>query len=106
MAARKPGRQPGFLMTDAHRAKLQNSGILNALVEHVVGEREMSATQVTAGIALLKKIMPDLASVEHSGEIAVGDLDRLTDAQLAAIAARGEGRALNTEAEIDPSQLN
>ena len=28
----------------------------------------MSQTQVHAGIALLKKVMPDLAAIEHSGE--------------------------------------
>ena len=28
----------------------------------------MSGTQVTAAIALLKKVMPDLAAVQHSGE--------------------------------------
>jgi hypothetical protein len=55
-------------MSDAHRVKIQNSNILNALVEHVEGKREMSATQVTAGVALLRKIMPDLQAVEFSGE--------------------------------------
>jgi hypothetical protein len=28
----------------------------------------MSQTQVTGAIALLKKILPDLAAVQHSGE--------------------------------------
>lgn len=56
-------------MSDEHRVKIQNSNILNALIEHVEGKREMSASQVTAGIALLRKVMPDLASVEHSGEV-------------------------------------
>lgn len=56
------GRKPGFRMSDEHRVKIQNSNILNALIEHVDGKREMSATQVTAGVALLKKVMPDMAS--------------------------------------------
>lgn len=56
------GRQPGFRMSDEHRVKIQNSNILNALIEHVSGEREMSSTQVTAGLGLLRKVMPDLAS--------------------------------------------
>lgn len=55
-------------MSDAHRVKIQNSNILNALIEHVDGKREMSSTQVTAGIALLKKVLPDLASVTVSGD--------------------------------------
>lgn len=69
MASR--GRQPGFRMSDAHRVKIQNSNILNALIEHVEGSREMSATQVSAGVALLRKVLPDLASIEHNGGITV-----------------------------------
>jgi hypothetical protein len=49
-------------MSSEHRVKIQNSNILNALIEHVQGEREMSATQVSAGLGLLRKVMPDLAS--------------------------------------------
>lgn len=62
------GREPGFRMTEEHRVKIKNSNILNALVEHVEGQREMSATQVSAGLGLLKKVMPDLANVQHSGD--------------------------------------
>ena len=62
------GRAPGFRMSDEHRVKIQNSNILNALIEHVQGEREMSATQVSAGIALMKKTLPDLAAVTISGD--------------------------------------
>jgi hypothetical protein len=87
-------------MSDEHRAKLQNSGILNALVEHVKGEREMSATQVTAGVALLKKFMPDLQAVQHSGEIAVDNLANLADDQLAAIAATGGGRKDTSQTQV------
>lgn len=64
----KRGRSPGFKMTDEHRAKIKNSNILNALIEHACGEREMSSTQVTAGLGLLKKVMPDISSVEISGD--------------------------------------
>ena len=67
MAARK-GRKAGFVMTDEHRVKIQNSNILNALIEHVQGDRDMSATQVSAGIALLRKCLPDLSAVEHTGD--------------------------------------
>ena len=55
------GRRPGFVMSDEHRVKIQNSNILNALVEHVEGKRNMSASQVNAGLGLLKKVLPDLA---------------------------------------------
>jgi hypothetical protein len=62
------GRKPGFTMSSEHRVKIQNSNILNALMEHVEGKREMSPTQVTAGVALLKKVLPDLQAVQHSGD--------------------------------------
>jgi len=55
-------------MSEEHRVKIQNSNILNCLVAHVQGNREMSSTQVSAGIALLKKVMPDLQAVQHSGD--------------------------------------
>lgn len=65
MAAR--GRPPGFRMSDTHRVKIQNSNILNALLEHVDGKRDMSATQVSAGIALLRKVLPDLNTTTIEG---------------------------------------
>lgn len=69
MAARKgrPADNPVVRMTDEHRAKIAKSNILNALIEHVQGDREMSATQVTAGLGLLRKCLPDLSNVEMKG---------------------------------------
>lgn len=61
------GRTP-YRMSEAHRDKIRNSNILNALMEHVEGKREMAATQVTAGLGLLKKCLPDLQSVSVQGE--------------------------------------
>ena len=58
------GRKPGFVMSNEHRDKIKNSNILNALIEHAEGNREMSSTQVTAALGLLKKALPDLQSVE------------------------------------------
>ena len=75
------GRRPGFRMSEAHRVKIQNSNILNALIEHVEGKREMGSTQVTAAVALLRKVMPDLSSttldanVSLSHEDALGELE-------------------------------
>lgn len=62
------GRRPGFVMSDEHRAKIQNSNILNALLEHIEGSREMGSTQVTAALGLLKKVMPDISAVELTGD--------------------------------------
>lgn len=66
--AAKRGRTSNFVMPDSHRVKIANANILNCLIEHVKGERSMSMTQVTAGLALLKKVLPDLSSVEITGK--------------------------------------
>lgn len=68
MATEVRGRRPGFKMPEEHRVKIQNSNILNALIEHVEGRRDMSATQVSAGLGLLRKCLPDLAATEITGE--------------------------------------
>ena len=59
------GREPGFRMGAEHRTKISNSKILKHLIEHVEGQREMSSTQVQAGLGLLKKVMPDLSHNEN-----------------------------------------
>ena len=63
------GRAPGFRMPDEHRDKIKVSNLINYLQEHAQGKREMTATQVTAALILLRKTMPDLAAIEHSGEV-------------------------------------
>lgn len=42
------------------RTKIQGTQLVNALQDHVLGKKEMKASQVTAGLGLLKKIIPDL----------------------------------------------
>jgi hypothetical protein len=50
------------------RKKIQNSKVVNRLIQHVEGEIKLDSTQVTAGLGLLKKTLPDLASVEIAGD--------------------------------------
>ena len=52
-----------YRMPTAHRDKIANSNILNNLIEHAEGTKELTSSQVQAGIALLKKVLPDLQSV-------------------------------------------
>jgi hypothetical protein len=95
--AEKRGRRAGFAMSNEHRGKIQNSSILRALIEHVEGTREMSATQVTAGLGLLRKVLPDLAATADAGE--AGELvpvKRMSDDELEAIAAGGGARTAAT----------
>jgi len=51
------------------RAKIQSTLIINKLENHILAGDEMSSSQVSAAIGLLRKSVPDLSSVEHSGEV-------------------------------------
>lgn len=99
------GRRPGFVMPEAHRVKIQNSNILNALIEHVEGAREMSASQVTAGLGLLRKVLPDLAATaESDAHGQLRSIKAMTDDELEAIAASSSTGV--AEETPSPSQLN
>lgn len=50
------------------RTKIQASQILNRLQDHLDGSIELSATQVKVAEILLKKTLPDLQSIELSGD--------------------------------------
>ena len=50
------------------REKIKTSMLVNALVNHVLGKNEMSATQVRAAEILLRKTLPDMQRTEHELE--------------------------------------
>lgn len=52
---------------DMVREKIKASQIINALQNHVFGKKKMEASQVTAGLGLLKKCVPDISNIEHTG---------------------------------------
>jgi hypothetical protein len=51
------------------RAKIQAGGIVKRLILFVNGKISLEPAQVTAGLGLLKKVLPDTVFVEHSGEV-------------------------------------
>lgn len=53
---------------DEVRARIQTSQLVNRLTDHALGEVELSSTQIRAIEILLKKSIPDLSSVEVSGD--------------------------------------
>lgn len=64
MAARKQLFHP-----DEIRKKIQASQLINRLTTHALAsEPIMDASQVTAAVKLLGKVVPDLKAVEHTGE--------------------------------------
>jgi hypothetical protein len=50
------------------RDKIQASQLINRLESHALGEIELSQTQIRAIEILLKKTLPDLSSVELTGD--------------------------------------
>jgi hypothetical protein len=50
---------------DETRARIQAGVLINRLHRHVMGEIEMTPTQVQAATVLLKKTLPDLAQTEN-----------------------------------------
>lgn len=51
------------------RERIQSERIIKKLEDHILDAQEMSSSQVTAALGLLKKRIPDLAAIEHSGEV-------------------------------------
>jgi len=63
------GRSAGFRHNDETRAKIQASQLINRLMAHVEADKPLlDASQVNAAKALLNKVLPDLSSVELSGD--------------------------------------
>ena len=75
------------------RERVQAGMLLTRLLDHALGNVEMTATQITAANILLKKVMPDLTAVEHSGEVTHRQASELSDdelrARIAELSARG-----------------
>ena len=64
----KAGRPMGKLHQDDVRAKIQTSQLINRLTDHALGNVELSPTQVRAIEILIKKTLPDLSTVELTGD--------------------------------------
>lgn len=64
-----PARVNKIRHDDETRAKIKAGNIINRLQKFIAGEVSMEPAAVTASLGLLKKVLPDLTSVEHSGEI-------------------------------------
>jgi hypothetical protein len=75
------------------REKIRTSQLINRLESHVFGEVELTTSQVSAALGLIKKTLPDLSAVESKIEVTNNNASELTDAQLADIASAGSIRA-------------
>lgn len=71
---------------DQIRAKIQVSQILNLLQDHVLNGTEVAHTRITAGLALIKKVLPDAIheSIEQNNQAQA--LQAISQAQLTLMA--------------------
>jgi hypothetical protein len=53
---------------EAVRARIRAGGIAKRLEGHVLGKVDMTASQVSAALGLLRKVVPDQQHIEHTGE--------------------------------------
>lgn len=60
----------GAWTPDVVRQRIQATAIMNRLTDHALGKIALTATQIRAAEILLRKTVPDLSAVEHSGEVA------------------------------------
>jgi len=76
-------------LSDQTRDSIQTSMLIKRVYGHAVGEVEMTQTQLRAAEILLKKTLPDLQSIEHTGDVTFTDASQLSREQLQHIAASG-----------------
>jgi hypothetical protein len=62
---KKPKRRAAGKKADA-RETINVTALIDALEQHVLGNKEMTSTQVSAALALLKKILPDMAEPKRA----------------------------------------
>lgn len=53
---------------EAVRARIRAGGIAKRLEDHVIGKAQMTASQVTAALGLLKKVVPDQQHTTLAGD--------------------------------------
>ena len=87
-------------LSEATRSRIQTTMIVKRLEKHIFAKQEiedgvvitkelMTQSQVTAALGLIKKTLPDLSAVEHSGEVEHTNARTITDDVLANIATGG-----------------
>lgn len=86
---------------DIVRERIRTSMLVRRLQQFALGQKgdqgetiDLSTNEIRAIEILLKKKLPDLSAVEHTGEITYRDASELTDAELAHIAAAGSAGAV------------
>src|ERR1700761_3139997 len=79
------------------RQKIKTSQLVNRLTSFINGEIDLSPHQVSAALGLIRKTMPDLSAMAHSGMIETTKPEELSDDRLAYIAAASSSRVIAQE---------
>ncbi len=79
--------------------RIRVTKLVQALEQHALGRREMSATRIKAAEVVLRKALPDLTAVEHSGFIETPPTREELLARIAALHGRAVGRAVDGGAD-------
>lgn len=74
-----PARIRKIRHDDETRSRIKAGNIITRLQKFIDGEVTMESAAVTAALGLLKKVLPDLTSVEHSGEVTKTYVARLPE---------------------------
>ena len=82
------------------KEKIKASQLVNRLRNHVLGKIDLSATQVQAATALLRKVVPDIASSEVKVQI-----ETVSDT-LKEISERKQKLSLEQAAVIPPAAVH
>lgn len=104
MAARTPRNR--MWTPEIVRERIRTSMIALRLTDHVLGKIEMSATQVSAALGLLRKTLPDLQAVAHSGHIGIEKPEELSEAELDRRIALASGKEATTASPQELPELH
>lgn len=63
-----PARK-NLLHSERVRERIRDSQLVNRLLDFVDGKIVLDGAQVTAALGLLRKAIPDLQAIEHTGEV-------------------------------------
>src|SRR5580698_6612874 len=86
------------------RARIKTSLLVRALMDHVLGNKEMAATQVSAGLGLLRKVMPDLSQMDVKA--AQDEVTDLSTAELYRRISALEGAAAAQRSPEQPTEVH
>lgn len=82
------------------RAKIKVALIIQRLQAFALGENDpstkkpvhMDANQVKVSLGLLRKVLPDLSSVDHTGDLSVRHITEMSDQELMGVIAEAGRR--------------